>query len=622
MGPNGKNTSRLTPPPLPSVSPRAKRPGRFARSRTLVVGRLRIPLFVPLAVAGLVILVIVSMAVDGAVYANKIHAGVSIEGRGMSGLSREEATAALTKAVDESQSRSVTLVSDKKTWNVSPDSIGLKIDVDAAVSAALGATRDGNVLADQFQKLSLYFSHRDIPLTATVDQTKMDAIVAEVAKTVDVPAVNAGVSLHGTQIKAIEAQDGLTVDQKVLSEQLVQALCKLGSAELTVPVVVDKPEVDAKGSAAALAQVKTMVSASLILTSVSQKWTFSPLQVAQWIDFKTAVDDGVTTLVAYISADKMAPTFERLSKQMSTAPIDAHFEGDDTKAWVVPAVPGRVLKPKETAEAVNAAALKTKGRTAEVVAEMTEAEFTTAEAEAMGIKDCLAWRTTNFEGTRNRQNNVRVATAAIDNNGNRLLAPGEEFSFLACVGDRTPEQGYKVSPGIQANGELDAELGGGICQVATTLFNSVFYAGLKVTERRNHTIYISHYPEGRDAAVTSTRGIVDLKFVNDTQHYIWIKGKSDGVHTWFWIYGTSDGRKVTFRNSGKMNVGPAPSTWTRVNPALPAGKTVVVSPGQPRITVKVTRWVTWPDGTVKEDLFTSRYPERAKIIDVGPGTSS
>jgi vancomycin resistance protein YoaR len=605
----------------PKRPSRPKRPGRLTPSRRLVIGRLRIPLFVPLAIAGVVVLVILSMVIDGAVYANKIHAGVTIAGRSVSGLNREEAAAALTKAVDEAQGRSVTLVSDKKTWNLSPDSIGLSIDVGAAVSAALGTTRGGNVFADQIQKLSLYFEHRDIPLTAAVDQAKLDAVISEVAKTLDQPAVNAAVSIRALRATQIPAQDGITVDQKALGEQLIAAMSSLESAQLSVPTVVDKPELDAESGEAALAQVKTMISGPLTLTSADQKWTFTPAQLAQWIDFKTEVVDGVSTLVPYMSADKMATTFERLSKQMPTTPVDARFEGDDTKAWVVPGIPGRVLKLEETAEAINAAVLKTKGRTAELVATLTEPEFTTAEAEAMGIKDLLSVRETNFVGTRNRQNNVRVATAAINGEGKRYLAPGEELSFLKIVGDRTPEQGYKEAPGIQQSGELVGELGGGICQVATTLFNAAFFAGLKVTERRNHTIYISHYPEGRDAAVTTDGDVrVDLRFVNDTDHYIWIKGESDGITTTFSIYGTSDGRTVTFRNSGKMIRSRMPNTWTRVDPTLPPGKVIIVSPGQPIIEVRVTRWVKWPDGTVKEDVFNSKYPIRPRIIRVGPGT--
>ena len=491
------------------------------------------------------------------------------------------------------------------------------------MSAALDATRDGNVFVDQARKLALYFEGKDIPLTGQCDDAKLNALIEDLASELDRPAVDAGIAIDaGGVVREIQAQEGRTVDRDALRQDVVGALCELTPAEITVPIIVDEPEIQAEDNAAALTKTKTMASAPLTLTSLDQAWTFSAAQVAHFIDFKTEVVDGVSTLVPFISAQKMGPTLQRVSMQMSSDPIDARFEGDDQKAWVVPSTPGRKLKSEETAAALNEAALKTTGRTAEAVVETAEPEFTTEEAEAMGIKDLLSVRTTAFTGTKNRQNNVRVATAAIDKGGNNFLAPGEEFSFLKLVGDRTPEQGYKEAPGIQANGSLEGELGGGICQVATTVFNAAFFAGLKVTERRNHTIYISHYPEGRDAAVTTDpAGTVDLKFVNDTDHYIWIKGESDGVTTTFYIYGTSDGRKVTFRDSGKYNVGPDPPVWKSVDNSLAPGKTVVLSPGQPYLSVKVTRWITWPDGTVKEDVFLSKYPERPKIVHVGPGTT-
>ena len=97
---------------------------------------------------------------------------------------------------------------------------------------------------------------------------------------------------------------------------------------------------------------------------------------------------------------------------------------------------------------------------------------------------------------------------------NVLLAPGQAYDFDRQIGPRTEARGYKLAPGIVGPNTLEDVLGGGICQVSTTMFNAVFFAGLKVTERHNHSIYISHYPKGRDATVTA--GGKNLRFVNDT----------------------------------------------------------------------------------------------------------
>ena len=310
----------------------------------------------------------------------------------------------------------------------------------------------------------------------------------------------------------------------------------------------------------------------------------------------------------YFSAEKMAPTFERLSKDMPTTPVDAHFEGDDTKAWVVPAVPGRVLKPEETAAALNAAALKTTGRTAEAVATLTEPEFTTAEAEAMGIKDLLSVRTTEFEGTKNRQNNVRVAVAAIDGEGKRYLAPGEEFSFIKVVGPRTPEQGYKEAlrhpaqrrPGWRAGRR---HLPGGDHPVQLGVLR-------RPQGDRAQEPHHVHHPlsAGPGRGRHHRRGRPEVRQRHRPLHLD--QGRIDGIETTFWIYGTSDGREVTFRNSGIYNQGPAPNTWKRVDATLPTGKTVVVSAGT----------AAHDDQGDALDHLARRHQERRRVHQQLPGT--
>ena len=133
----------------------------------------------------------------------------------------------------------------------------------------------------------------------------------------------------------------------------------------------------------------------------------------------------------------------------------------------------------------------------------TEPELTTEEAEARGIKDLLAsYTTAPYAGSANRQVNVRITTEYASN---VMLAPGDVYNFDKQIGPRTAARGYKTAPGIVGPGKLEDVFGGGICQVSTTLFNAVFFAGLEVVERHNHSIYIDHYPKGRDATVTGGR---------------------------------------------------------------------------------------------------------------------
>ena len=236
----------------------------------------------------------------------------------------------------------------------------------------------------------------------------------------------------------------------------------------------------------------------------------------------------------------MAPFLDDLAAEVKTDPVSATFKGDGTKAWVVAGGPRQEARSREDGGGAQRRRPRspTTGR-AKVALTLKEPKLTTEEAKAMGIKDKLADYQTEWEGTPDRQTNVKITTQYASN---VILAPGEVYDFDEQIGPRTAERGYKLAPGIVGPGQLEDVLGGGICQVSTTLFNAAFFAGLEIVERKNHSIYISHYPKGRDATVSA--GGPNLRFRNDTKHYILVRGASDGVTTKFVIYGTDDGRKV------------------------------------------------------------------------------
>ena len=122
-----------------------------------------------------------------------------------------------------------------------------------------------------------------------------------------------------------------------------------------------------------------------------------------------------------------------------------------------------------------------------------------------------------------------------------MIAPGETFSFNGTTGARTADKGFREAPVI-INGELQTGLGGGVCQVSTTVFNAAYEAGLPIVSRTNHALYISHYPQGRDATVNYPD--TDLKFTNDTGHWLllrtWVGSSSLTVA----LYGTPVHRRV------------------------------------------------------------------------------
>ncbi len=267
----------------------------------------------------------------------------------------------------------------------------------------------------------------------------------------------------------------------------------------------------------------------------------------------------------------------------------------------------------------EAAALATTGRTAEVVFTAKEPDITTAEAEAMGIKDKLASFFTEYTGTPDRRQNVALTTRYASD---VILAPGEEYDFDEQVGPRTRERGYQqamgliIAPGAAA---LIDPFRGALSQVSTTLFNAAFYAGLDIVERHNSSIYIDHYPTGMDAAITEDGD--NLRFKNNTDHYLWIVGESDGITTTFTIYGTDDGRKVSYEVSDLYDL-VLRTEVTIPSPQMPEGTSIVSMGGQSGKRCEVVRAITWADGSTTTDSFASVWPMMPKEIQVGTGTTT
>ena len=156
----------------------------------------------------------------------------------------------------------------------------------------------------------------------------------------------------------------------------------------------------------------------------------------------------------------------------------------------------------------------------------------------MGITGLVSSYTTLYGGVPNRIHNVQLVSHLVDNT---LIAPGKEFSFNGTTGERNAAKGLLEAPVI-INGELENGLGGGTCQVSTTVFNAAYEAGLPITARTNHALYISHYPQGRDATVNYPD--TDLKFVNDTGHWLLLRTFVSSSSLTVNLYGTPQHRKV------------------------------------------------------------------------------
>ncbi|HEY8104139.1 MAG TPA: VanW family protein, partial [Gaiellaceae bacterium] len=229
----------------------------------------------------------------------------------------------------------------------------------------------------------------------------------------------------------------------------------------------------------------------------------------------------------------------------------------------------------------------------------------------MGITGVVGSYYTTYGGIPSRLHNVALVAQLIDG---ALIAPGDTFSFNGKTGERTAEKGFQEAPVI-INGELQTGLGGGICQVSTTVFNAAYEAGLGITERTNHALYISHYPLGRDATVNYPD--LDLKFTNDTDKWLLLRTFVGSGSLTVNLYGTPQNRRVETTTQPLRVVG-APTIKRVPDPTLLKGQSEVLEYGSPARATSVSRTVyDANDKVLHEDTWYSSYRSEPKVVRVG-----
>lgn len=219
-------------------------------------------------------------------------------------------------------------------------------------------------------------------------------------------------------------------------------------------------------------------------------------------------------------------------------------------------------------------------------------------------------------GTEERNKNIQMGVERI--NG-KVIEPGEEFSFAKSLGPVTEEEGFSEAK-VFLNGEVTKGLGGGLCQVSTTLFQSLLHAGLPITERHNHTYTVSYYDVGLDATYSDPGP--DLKFVNDTGSPITIKGKTEDKKVVFEIYGKNDGRIASTTEAIVYNVVDFPETKYVATTTRSRSEPDCINSPQIGYTTKVIYNIFYSNGETKSQDFTSKYRPLQRVCYVRATTTT
>ena len=411
--------------------------------------------------------------------------------------------------------------------------------------------------------------------------------------------------------RVVPSRPGDAVDDRRLRAALRQAVLA-GATRVEAPLTHVEPELRTEAAEEAVAEATELVSAPVELTFKGDVvGTLTTDRLAKLVRFRPSGDRFRVTL----APDRIAKAVEPYLDQWRRRATNARFVVEGTRVRIAPSQVGLAPDGPWIADSITAAA-SAPIRRASLRLKQIRADLTTAEAEALGIRERISTFTTDMgTSSSNRIHNVHLMADYIDGT---IVRPGEEFSFNERVGPRTAERGFLEGQMIIGSLLLPS-IGGGVCQTATTLFNNAWELGLPIVERHNHSFYISHYPMGRDATVSW--GGPDFVFRNDLKTGILITTSYTSSTLTFSFYGTDPGRRVEITTGERTNWR-SPQVSYALDPYAPAGSVRTVSgSNQSGFDVTVARSV-WENGKlVRRDSVTSNYVAVGPTQIYGPGRS-
>ncbi len=538
--------------------------------------------------------------IHGLSFRGDVAPGVRVGGIDLGGLSPEDAKALIHQQLSPKLDRTVTVRLDKQTAEMVPADLDATIDITQTVAIAMRTGRLRSLL------LPFIYSSDLRPVIATPTRPRIPATLRAVAE----PARSARVRISNGKLTVTPARTGYSVSARMLLHATAVAALA-GQSRITLKSTVTQPAISTAEAKSAGAKALTVVSSPVALNANGNRvgaLSTKTLQAAVMV----RNENGEPTIA--FDPDTLQPAIgEALGKRIGAAQ-SAIWETNGERAWVIPAKQGVGFNPRAAADAVRDAALAGGIRQAEITLTTTPPKRTTADAEAYGITTKVAGAITELgDSSGNRIHNVSLMAQILDN---RLVMPGETFSFNNAVGPRSPERGYLEGLAI-VDGLMIPSIGGGVCQVTSTLYHAVFATGLQIVDRRNHSFYIPAYGLGMDATVSWSD--LDFKFRNNTEHPLLIRATADASTMLVNLYSApADGRVVTSSAGDRYDIKP-PETRYFEDPFAPPKQVIEYVSGQEGFAVDVTREVLLNGETLSQDVFVSTYASQPVTYIVGPG---
>ncbi len=494
-------------------------------------------------------------------FLGRVYPNVFVGSSQYSGLKESEVTARLTKAVEATLAQPLNLTFEDKTYTISAKDANWEADLNATVTAVMGMGRDRDWYWNIYDRITAPVYNRALTITAKQDDNYLTTTIATIAEAVDTPAVDATATFDEGKLVVTHQKDGQVINQEELSRDILNRWSSGSTHPIELKRQTAKPAIVVDDEEILRAKAEELAAGKLSLVWPTGKKELTTDEMRSLVDFigtkKPGVLGNTQILTAAFTENRSKSFLQELANASINEPAKEPKLGiKEGKVTILEAAgQGKVVDIETSAAAVLAALQATSVEPVTLTFKTAEPTITAENLDSLGIKEIIGRGETNFTGSpTNRRINIINGVRLLQST---LVKPGDEFSTVKTLGAVDGTTGFLPELVIKEN-KTTPEYGGGLCQVSTTLFRSVLAAGLRVTERQNHSYRVSYYepPIGLDATIYLPKP--DFKFHNDTGNHILVQGQVIGNRVIFELWGTKDGRTSAVSDPIVTNILPPP----------------------------------------------------------------
>lgn len=567
---------------------------------------------------------------------DQIYSGVSpIYGVEVAGMTRQEALLALSEHPSYAESATFTFEYQDQQWSYSGTELGIAFDANATINNAFAVGRSGAWSQNLATRWRAWRDGQPVAPVITYNRTQAEQQLTQLAQDyINRPALDATLVLQENQVTTTPSQSGLTLDIPATLAALESEVLAMNNRSIIALAVAEQHPavVDTSEAAAQIEQALDERGVTFFIPAESGAdagpWVARTESIQNMLRVERKENaDGTAYYDVSVTLDQAREFLTKLYDDLSRDARNSRFIFNDTTRQlevIDSSVNGRTLDIDATVARFPTAVFSSDDRTVPLVfSEVVPLVNNNATAEALGITELISEATTYFAGsTSGRRANIQVAAARYHG---LVIAPGEEFSFNKYLGDVAPEAGFEQAL-IIVGGQTIEGVGGGVCQVSTTIFQAAFYAGFPILERYTHAYRVGYYEMGEgvgmDAAVYSP--IIDFRFKNDTPYHLLIETyvRPSASEVTFKFYSTSMGRRVVKEGPVFKNETPSPAPIYRADPNLQPGEVIQTDYAVGGVEVFVYRTIYEGDQIVREkEQFYSNYVPWPSQFNVAPNDS-